>query len=370
LGVLGFRERLTVAVAVVAGVLAGILTAVHAGAVLTFAVSAVSLAALAALVGQATEQVGGWLGPGATGVLQSALGNVPELFVGIFSLQKGYIPVVQAMLVGSVLGNSLLVLGLAFLVGGLRHGTQYFASEPPRMIVSLTVLAVAALAVPTLAHGLHAPSGAHADILSLASAVVLLAVFAASIPFSLTGGPSRVPSPEVSKAGSVRGRGGEEETAAQDTRWPLWLAALILAAAGVGAAIVSDWFVGALNPAITALHISQRFTGLVIVAIAGNAVENVVGVQLAARNRPDYAISVILNSSLQVALGLTPVLVLLSFVIGGAHLTLVLPGLLVAALGLAAALDAFIVYDGESTWLEGAALVGLYGIIAASFWWG
>ena len=100
--------------------------------------------------------------------------------MGIFALQKGYIPVVQAMLVGSVLGNSLLVLGLAFLFGGLRHGTQRFASEPPRMIVSLTVLSVAALAVPTLAQGLHAPSGVHADALSLASAAVLLIVFAAA----------------------------------------------------------------------------------------------------------------------------------------------------------------------------------------------
>jgi Ca2+:H+ antiporter len=112
------------------------------------------------------------------------------------------------------------------------------------------------------------------------------------------------------------------------------------------------------------------FTGLVVVAIAGNAVENVVGVQLAVRNKPDYAISVILNSSLQVALALTPVLVLLSFVIGSTHLTLVLPPLLVAALSLATLSSTFIVYDGESIWLEGVALVGLYCIIAASFWWG
>src|SRR5207249_3360111 len=112
------------------------------------------------------------------------------------------------------------------------------------------------------------------------------------------------------------------------------------------------------------------FTGLVIVALAGNAVENVVGIQFAARNQADYAMSVILNSSLQVALGLTPVLVLLSFVIGGAHLLLVLPPLLVAALGLTAILSIIIIYDGESTWLEGLTLIGLYGILAVSFWWG
>ena len=138
----------------------------------------------------------------------------------------------------------------------------------------------------------------------------------------------------------------------------------------MGAAFVSDWFVAALTPAMAALHLSQAFTGLVVVALAGNAVENVVGVQLAAANKPDYALSVILNSSLQVALGLTPVLVLLSLFLGGAHLTLVLPALLVVALGLAAVLSAAIVYDGESTWLEGSALIGLYGIVAASFWWG
>ena len=152
--------------------------------------------------------------------------------------------------------------------------------------------------------------------------------------------------------------------------WPLWLAIAVLVVAGVGSAFVSDWFVAALDPAITFLHISQAFTGLVIVALAGNAVENVVGVQFAARNQSDFAISVILNSSLQVALGLIPVLVLLSFIIGGAHLTLVMPPLLVAALGLTAIISAVIIYDGESTWLEGMVLMGLYGIIAVSFWWG
>jgi Ca2+:H+ antiporter len=148
------------------------------------------------------------------------------------------------------------------------------------------------------------------------------------------------------------------------------LTLVVLVGASVGSAFVSDWFVSALTPAITVLHISPAFTGLVIVALAGNAVEHVVGIQFAARNQSDLAISVILNSSLQIALGLIPVLVLLSFFIGGTHLTLVLAPLLVAALGLAAILSTVIIYDGESTWLEGLALIGLYGIIAVSFWWG
>ena len=355
MGVLGRNVLLTLALAVTCSVLAGVLHFAGANAVLTFVVAAVALAALASLVGHATEQLGERLGPGATGVLQSGLGNLPELFVAIFALRAGLVTVIQAALVGSILGNSLLVLGLAFLVGGLRHGTQRFDLEAPRLIATLTLLSVSALIMPTLAHSLHTPAGAHPDALSAAGAVALLVVFIASIPFSLKGGASAVATPEEAAHAAV---------------WPIWLAAVILGIAGVGAAFVSDWFVAALEPAIAALHLSNAFTGLVIVAIAGNAVENVVGIQLAARNKPDYALSVILNSSLQVALGLTPVLVLLSLVIGGTHLTLVLPGLLVAAVALTAVLSAVIVFDGESNWLEGLALIGLYCIIAASFWWG
>ena len=140
--------------------------------------------------------------------------------------------------------------------------------------------------------------------------------------------------------------------------------------AALGAAFVSEWFIAALEPTIAVLHLSQAFTGLVIVALAGNAVEHVVGIQLMAANKPDYAISVIMNSSLQIALFLVPVLVLLSLVLGGAYLTLVVSPLLLVALGLAALLGTIIIYDGKSTWLEGLALVGLYCIIAISFWWG
>src|SRR5437763_3736107 len=145
----------------------------------------------------------------------------------------------------------------------------------------------------------------------------------------------------------------------------MWLAVAMLAVTGVLAALVSDWFIHALEPAITTLHISQAFAGLVIVAIAGNAVENVVGIQLAARNQADYALSVILNSPLQIALVLAPLLVLLSFVIGGAAFVLVFPPLLVATVVAAVIAVSFIIIDGESGWWEGAALRGLYAVIAA-----
>ena len=213
---------------------------------------------------------------------------------------------------------------------------------------------MAALALPTLVFFLHTPAAGHEDAFSIGSAVVLLIVYIASIPVSLQGGPTAIPA----------------ETEKPIRQWPIWLTVVILVVAGVGAAFVSDWFVAALTPAIDILHISQTFTGLVVVALAGNAIENVVGIQLAAKNKADYAISVILNSSLQVALGLIPVLVLLSFFVGPTHLTLVLPPLLVVALVLTGLLSTVITYDGESTWLEGVALIGLYAIIAVSFWWG
>jgi Ca2+:H+ antiporter len=208
--------------------------------------------------------------------------------------------------------------------------------------------------MPTLVHQLHTPAEPHAEALSVACAVVLLIIFVASIPVALGGGPSALPL---------------AKTATEDV-WPIGLAAAVLAGAGLGAALVSDWFVAVLAPAAGALGISEAFTGLVIVGIAGNAVENVVGIQMAARNQPDFAVSIILNSSLQVALALAPVLVLLSLVIGAPYLTLVLPGLLVAALALAGIIGTVVVVDGQSTWLEGLILIGLYGIIAAAFWWG
>jgi Ca2+:H+ antiporter len=143
----------------------------------------------------------------------------------------------------------------------------------------------------------------------------------------------------------------------------------VLGGAGVAAAFASDWFVSALEPATEALHMSQAFAGFVIVAIAGNAVENVVGVQLAARNRPDFAVSVIVNSALQVALLLVPVLVFVSLAFA-TQLTIVFPTLMAIALLFAGIIGALVVYDGETTWEEGAILIGLYVVIASSFWWG
>jgi Ca2+:H+ antiporter len=341
--------------AIVASILTGVLTFTGANPVLIFLISAVALATLATVVGHATEQLGNYLGPGPTGVLQASVASMPELFVSFFALRAGLVTVVQSAIVGSILANTLLIMGLAFLFGGWKNGTQRFGSEKPRAMAILMVLAVSALVVPTLADAIHTPAEAHEEALSIASAIVLLGVFAASIPFSWKGGPigENIPVAEL-----------------DEQPWPMSRAIVVLIITGIVTAFVSDWFVQALEPTIEAWGISQAFAGLVIVAISGNAVENVVGIRLAIKNKVDFAISVILNSSLQIALALTPILIILSYFFAPVALTLVLPELLVVALALAAILSALIVYDGESNWLEGIALVGLYIMIAISFWWG
>ena len=316
--------------------------------VLTFVVSAVAIAVLARLVGGATEQLGSRLGSSAAGMIQSALGNLPELFIALFALNQGLIEVVQSALVGSVIANGVLVLGIAFVAGGLKHGTQTFDSPRARMIATLTVVAASILAMPTLAHTVHTSAAAHEKTLSLICAGVLLALFLLTLPGFLAGG---------------------EEARPESSRWTLTTTVLVLGGSGAAAAFVSDWFVTAVKPATETLGMSEAFAGLVVVAIAGNAVENVVGVQLALKNRPDFAISVIVNSALQVALLLTPVIVFASLFFA-TNLTLVFTPLLAISLLLAAWISAVVVYDGESTWEEGAILVGFYVIVATSFWWG
>jgi Ca2+:H+ antiporter len=344
LSVLTRTDRIVVGLSTVFTAAAGVMHYGNMNETATFIVAGAALAALAALVGRSVEQVADRLGSGATGVVQSALGNLPELFVCIFALRAGLTKVVEAAIIGSILGNVLLVLGAAFLVGGLKNGTQKFDGSRARTLIALMILAVAAMLVPSLASYVHAPAAEHEHV---------LVVFALSLPASIR---------------RAEGEAHSEEHAV--ATWPVPLAIGALAVTGVLAALVSDWFVAALTPALSSLHISQAFAGLVIVAIAGNAVENVVGIQLAARNKSDTALSVILNSPLQIALVLAPVLVLLSPVLGGATFTLVFPPLLVTTVVASILAVSFVIVDGESEWLEGAALLGLYGVIAASFWWG
>ena len=355
-----------------------------AGTVAAFVLSALALAVLAGLVGRSVDQLSDRLGAGAVGALQSALGNLPELFVCVFALRRGLTEVVSAALIGSILGNMLLVLGLSFVVGGRRHGLLRFSELRARMMMSLLLLSVAAMFVPSLAHYVNAAAGAHEVALSRVTAVVLLGVFALSVPSSLRRDELRAEDEQRAPYERERPGAGEpgpgdaagaaagaaQAAGATGPGWPLPLAVALLAGSAVLAAYVSDLFVDALTPAMAALHVNEVFAGLVIVAIAGNAVENAVGVRLAWRDKTDHALAVILGSPLQIAVVLAPALVLLSPAIGGPAFTLVFSPMLMASVAVSVGVVAFLVSDGVSDWLEGATMIGLYVLIAAAFWWG
>jgi len=340
--------------------------------VLAFIVSALALATLASLVGRSVEALGDRLGPNATGILQTALGNLPELFVIMFALKAGLFDVVKATLVGSILSNALLVLGLAFVVGGLKHGRQRFAADDVRTLGLMFTLAVFILAVPSLTAALHTPAASHERTVSVVVSVIMLMLFALSLPATLgkrSSGPEEparalspiVASPDSAKAASVATAHGD---------WPLAMAIGMLAAAGIGAAFVSEWFVAALEPAMEAAGINQVFAGLVIVAIAGNAVENFVGIQLAAKNQMDYAVQVVLQSPVQIALTIAPIICLSAVWLGQPGFDLVFSPLLLAVMIMSALVAVIVTFDGESNWFEGAVLCVLYIAIATAFWWG
>lgn len=330
-----------------------------------FGAAVIALAGGAVAVGEATERLAHRLSPAATGVVQSVLGNLPELFLSIFALQAGLNQVVAAALIGSVLGNALFVLGLAILVGGLRHGRLQFSAAANRLYATELLLGAAALIVPFLATQPGAPDFGHADELSAVVAIVLLVVFAASVPISL----------RLSEAGP--GAADRTTIDSEDDHDPhrgappsLRSTLVLLAGSAVLSAFVADWFVDALEPAMASFGMSEAFAGLIVVALAGNSIEQLAGVRAAARNRADLSLSLILNSALQVVLFLTPVIVLLSFFVAPVPLTLIFSPLLLGSLMVTVVLLFVIVADGEANALEGAMLLGLYAIIAAAVWWG
>jgi Ca2+:H+ antiporter len=344
-------EQVTLILAVVATVAAGVAHYAGAPSVLAFVVAGVALATLASVVSFATEQVGGRFGPAVTGVLQSTLGNLPEFFIVVFALSAGQIVVAQTSVVGSLFANALLVLGLVIVVGARRDGIMRFRARLPQDTATLLLSASFVIVLVALAVASHDEASKHVDALSAAAAVCLLVIYGAWLWGYLH---SDEPSEEAHEAPA-------------HAAVPLAVSVVLLAVAGAGAAFASDWFIDALEPAIEALGISQAFAGLVIVAIAGNAVENVVGIVLAHKGDSDLAISVVKNSVAQVAVFLFPLLVLVSFFFKD-HLTFELAPVYVGAILLTAIALWQITGDGEATIFEGVALIAMYVTLAAYAW--
>jgi Ca2+:H+ antiporter len=271
------RKAVVMGAIVVLTVAAGVNHYAGAPALLIFVLSGAALGGLAWIVSDATEAIGQRFGPGATGVLQSTLGNLPELFVVIFALRAGELTVAETSILGSLFANALLVLGLVLVVGARQGGgVMRFGRRLPNDATMLLMLAVFTIVLLGVATATHDPAAEHKTAISIAGAIVLLVVYAAWIYYYLRT--------------DERTAGEAAESRAVP---PMRVAIGLLAVAGVGAAGVSDWFIAALDPAVADLGISKAFAGLVIVAIAGNAVENVVGIVLAAKGHPDLAISVV-----------------------------------------------------------------------------
>jgi Ca2+:H+ antiporter len=343
LACLAIRERLLLAVV---GLIVAVTAALEYGGapdVAVFIVAALALAGVAWVVSFSTEAVGERFGPALTGVLQSTLGNLPELFVVLFALSAGELVVAQYSILGSLFANALLVLGLVILAGSrAANGVMRFGRKLPNDTATLLLLAIFIISLLGFSDQAGDRASMHQVEISAIGALVLLAVYGVWLFFYLR---------------------DAEEGEAVEPRVPLALSVGLLAVAGVAAAFVSDWFVGALGGAIDALGLSRQFTGLVIVGIAGNAVENVVGVVLAAKGQNDLAISVVKNSVAQIAVFLFPALVLLSLLFE-TRLTFVLPTVYIAALFLMAISVWQTTQDGEAAAFEGLALVGFYVILA------
>jgi Ca2+:H+ antiporter len=334
-------------------VLAGVANYGTWTAIPRFAVATLALAGLAWIVSFATEQLGERFGPGVTGMMQSTLGNLPELFVVIFALQKGELVVAQTAIVGSILANALLVLGLVIVVGARRapDGLMRFSKRLPRDTATLLQVTVFIIVLLGLSLAAHDPASHHVKGISIVGAICLLVVYMAWVVPYLRA--DDLPGAEA----------GPSDEHVPGPRLSLGVTLALLIVGGAASAFVSEWFVNGLEPAIGVLHISQAFAGLVIVAIAGNAVENTAGLVLAYKRRSDLAISVVKNSVAQIAAFLFPLLVLISFALS-TTLTFALAPVYVGALALTALALWQVTGDGEAAEFEGWALVALYVILA------
>jgi Ca2+:H+ antiporter len=367
-------ERAALLAIVVLTTLAGLANYQAWAAVPRFAIATLALAGLAWVVSFATEQLGERFGPGVTGMMQSTLGNLPELFVVIFALQKGELVVAQTAIVGSVLANALLVLGLVIVVGSRRapDGLMRFSKRLPRDTATLLQVTVFIIVLLGLSLAAHDPASHHVDRISIVGAICLLFVYMTwVVPYlrSDSRAGARDGAAELATdAPSDAALATDASPPAVDVdvrspRLSLGVTLVLLFIGGAASAFVSEWFVNGLEPAIGILHISQAFAGLVIVAIAGNAVENTAGLVLAYKRRSDLAISVVKNSVAQIAAFLFPALVLVSFALK-TTLTFALAPVYIGALALTALALWQVAGDGEAAEFEGWALVALYVILA------
>jgi Ca2+:H+ antiporter len=344
-----------------------VLELAHAAPVLVFGAAALAVIPCAAVMGEATEAIAARTGPGIGGLLNVTFGNAPELIIAFFALTKGLQEVVKASIVGSIIGNILLVMGAALLVGGWKRDKQTFNRTAANAQSAMLLLALAALIFPAvfqLIHGGGLPAvgeervdfGSDLEKLSLGVAIVLLVSYAAGLIFSLRTHRSVF---------NPYDEAGHEEEA---HHWDVRRAAIYLAVSAVAVGLMSEILVGSISEASHEIGLSEFFVGVFVVAIVGNAAEHWVAVLVAAKNKMDLAVNIAIGSSAQIALFVAPVLVLLSFVVGPDPMALVFNGYEVAALGFAVLIANFVTQEGETNWFEGVQLLALYAVLGLVFY--
>jgi Ca2+:H+ antiporter len=324
-----------------------------------FASACLAILPLAGWLGHATEHLAAHTGEGVGGLLNATFGNAAELIIAIAALQRGLHDVVKASLTGSIIGNILLVAGLAMLAGGLRHPTQSFQALAARAQATLLILSAIALVVPAVFHHVASASREVENDLSLEISLVLLAVYAAHLVFSL-----------ITHRSFFRGLPSSTEAEAPETHqpWSRGRSLLVLAGATALIAWMSEVLVGSVEQAAHAWGMSQVFVGVIVVAVIGNAAEHSSAIVMAWKNRMDLSLAIAVGSSIQVALFVAPLLVLLSYGIGPAPMNLVFTPAEVLAVVVTAVIAAQIASDGESNWMEGAMLLAVYLILAMGFY--
>jgi Ca2+:H+ antiporter len=358
---LGRTERMVIGAVGVFTVLAGI---AHYGAwasIVAFLFATVALAGLAHVVSVGVESVGEMLGAGIAGFMQATLGNLPELFLVVFALREGEAVVAQSTVIGSIFSNALLVLGIVIVVGSRKApgGIMRFGHRLANDTATLLIAATFIIVIVGLSLQTHDPASSHVNTVSAVAAVGLLVVYLFwVVPYIRGSTPAdreTAPAQEAPVA---------EASAAEPGRHiPLRTGVALLAFGGVGAAFVSDWFVTALAPTVDQLGISRAFAGLVIAAIAGNAVENITAVILASKGQADLAVSVVKNSVGQMAAFMWPALVLISLPLAS-KLTFSLSPVYIGALLVTALAMWQITGDGEAVAFEGLALIAIYLTLA------
>ncbi|MGB3633280.1 MAG: calcium/proton exchanger [Rubrobacteraceae bacterium] len=319
----------------------------HAPVLVIFSLTSLALIGLAWVLGQATESLGHHSGPRIGGILNATFGNAAELIITIFALSAGLTEVVKASIIGSIIGNVLLVLGGSLLLGGLKNGTQTFSSTIAGINASMLAIVAAALALPTI-FAATVGNGSSPTTLSIEVAVVMLVLYVLYLIYYFR-------SPE---GGVATGEG--------HAPFGRLASFALLLGATAAVAYVSEAFVGAIEPLVAEFGISELFVGVILVPIVGNIAEHIVGVQIAYKNQMDFSMAISLGSSIQVALLVTPILVFLGPLLGH-PLTLVFTPLELGALAAAVLVTGFVALDGKSNWLEGAMLCGLYVIAALAF---